>query len=74
MKKLTTKNRIAPTSFESGQIWKMDGSNLRIGTVGKTLVHYKHYRGDTKRAPISLTGKVALGKFLKANKAILTDE
>ncbi|MBI3417218.1 MAG: hypothetical protein HY043_18155 [Verrucomicrobia bacterium] len=52
----------------------MDGSNLRIGTVGKTLVHYKHYRGDTKRAPISLTGKVALGKFLKANKAILTDE
>ncbi len=49
----------------------MEGSNLHIGLIGKTLVHYKHYKGDTKRAPISLSGKVVLEKYLKANKATL---
>lgn len=39
--------------------------------IGKTLVHYKHFKGDTKRAPISLSGKTVLEKYLKENKAVL---
>ena len=57
--------------FESGQVWQLEDSNLQIGLVGKTLVHYKHYKGNTKRAPISLAGKKVLEKYLKEKKAIL---
>jgi hypothetical protein len=57
--------------FQSGQVWQMADSNLQIGLVGKTLVHYKHYRGQVKRASVSLTSKRALGKFLQQSKAML---
>jgi hypothetical protein len=57
--------------LQTGQLWKMDGSSLHIGMVGKTLVHYKHYRGATKRAPISLAALDTLEKFLKQNRATL---
>ena len=49
----------------------MQDSNLQIELVGKRLVHYKLYKGKTKRTPISLSGKEAVEKFLKVNKAIL---
>ena len=49
----------------------MGDSNLQIDLVGKTLIHYKHYKGQTKRAPVSLAGKAVLEKFLKKNKAVL---
>lgn len=49
----------------------MADSNLRIGLIGKTLVHYKHYRGSCPRASVSLTGKEALQEFLRKNKAVL---
>ena len=65
------KNRIPIQPFQSGQIWRLEDSNLQIGLVGKTLVHYKHYKGNTKRAPISLAGKKVLEKYLKDKKAIL---
>ena len=65
------KSRIPLQPFESGQIWQLEDSNLQIGLVGKTLVHYKHYRGNTKRAPISLAGKTVLEKYLREKKAIL---
>jgi hypothetical protein len=65
------KSRIPLQPFESGQIWQLEDSNLQIGLVGKTLVHYKHYKGNTKRAPISLAGKTVLEKYLREKKAIL---
>ena len=49
----------------------MNESRVHIGMVGKTLVHYKLLKGDVKRAPNSLTSKVALQSFLKKNKAVL---
>ena len=52
----------------------MEGSHLRIGLVGKTLVHYKHFKGQVKRSPISLSGKAVLDRFLRVNKAILVQE
>jgi hypothetical protein len=74
MKKTMQKDRISLPPFQSGQIWQMEGSHLRIGTVGKTLVHYKHFKGEAKRSPISLLGKVLLQRFLSEHKAILVQE
>ena len=65
------KNRIPLKELQNGQIWQMEDSNLHIQLVGKRLVHYKLFRGDTKRTPISLSGKEALEKYLKQNKATL---
>ena len=49
----------------------MHDANLEIQEVGKLLVHYKLSRGNAKRVPISLSGKDAVEKFLKDNKATL---
>ena len=49
----------------------MAESNLRIGLIGKTLVHYKHYRGASPRASVSLANKGELSQFLLKNKAVL---
>ena len=57
--------------FQSGQIWQLEDSNLQIGLVGKTLVHYKHYKGEMKRSPVSLLNKDALERFLQDNQAVL---
>jgi hypothetical protein len=66
-----TRQRNRVEGLQTGQIWQMEGSHLRIGVVGKTLVHYKHFKGDAKRCFISLSGKVVLERFLKAQGAIL---
>ena len=42
----------------------MEDSNVRIGLIGKTLVHYKHFKGTTLRAPVSLAAKTTLEEFL----------
>lgn len=70
----TISHKIETDSLECGQVWKMNDSNLEIGLVGKTLVHYKHYRGKIKRVQVSLTSKRELGKFLLDNKAVLATE
>jgi hypothetical protein len=61
-----------PVAFEQGQVWNMKESHVRIGLVGKTLVHYKLLKGDVKRGPNSLTSQAALHNYLKKNKAILS--
>lgn len=60
--------------LENGQIWKLQDSNLQIQLVGKRLVHYKHYKGETKRAPVSLSGKGTLEKYLKDNNGTLVQQ
>ena len=49
----------------------MKDANLHVEGVGKRLVHYKLFKGDAKRAPISLSGKEAVEKYLETNKAVL---
>ena len=71
MKKISQKSRVPLPPFETGQIWAMADSQLHIRQVGKTLVHYKHYQGKTVRAPVSLTNKAALEKYLIEQKAAL---
>jgi len=71
LKKLKSVSRPELPPFATGQIWQMEKSRLQIGTIGKTLVHYKHYRGTTVRSPVSLTGRAALEKYLIENNAVL---
>ncbi len=68
---MTRKNRAIIHPLETGQIWELEDSNLHIGIVGKTLVHYKHFKGEVKRAPNSLTPKTVLEKYLRDKKAVL---
>lgn len=49
----------------------MENSNLHIGLIGKTLVHYKHYKTGIQRAPVSLANKVGLEQYLIENEAVL---
>jgi len=71
MKNKLRKNRVVLQPFERGQIWQMAGSQLVIGLIGKTLVHYKHYKGEMKRSPVSLLNKHALERFLQDKQAVL---
>jgi len=71
MKKKMRKKFITLQPFQDGQIWQMGDSSVQIDQVGKTLVHYKHYRAQTKRPPIRLSNKTALERFLQENDAIL---
>lgn len=71
MKRKTRKTWPIRQPLESGQIWQMEDSHLEIGLIGKTLVHYKHYRGVMKRSPVSLLNKDALERFLQENRAVL---
>ncbi len=64
-------NRSPFKSLENGQVWQMDDTNLQIELVGKRLVHYRHYRGQLKRVPISLSGIEKLEKFLDEKRAVL---
>jgi hypothetical protein len=67
-------SRIPFKPLQSGQVWQMEDTNLQIQLVGKRLVHYKLYKGETKRAPVSLSGKEALEKFLRKNNGVLIQE
>jgi hypothetical protein len=71
MKKNVQNTRVALPPFQTGQVWQMGDSNLQIGLIGKTLVHFKHYTGQVKRSPVSLLNKDALARFLRDNRAVL---
>lgn len=71
LKKNTQKNQVLLPAFQTGQVWQIGDSNLHIGLIGKTLVHFKHYKGQMKRSPVSLLNKKALEKFLQDNEAVL---
>ncbi len=71
MKQLLQKKRTELQPFQTGQIWQLEGSHLHIGQVGKTLVHYKHLKGELKRGPILISPKTSLEKLLRLRKAVL---
>ncbi len=53
----------------------MADSDVQISLVGKTLVHYKHFKSSQpKRAPVSLANKSVLEAYLKSNKATLVPQ
>ena len=71
MKTKTRQSKTFLAPLESGQVWQVGDSHLRIGLVGKTLVHYKHYKGLVKASPVFLSSKEALEKLLEEQKAVL---
>ena len=71
MKNSKPKNRVPLPELQTGQIWQMENSDVHIRLIGKTLVHYKHYKKGIQRSPVSLTGKVVLEKYLKEHEAVL---
>jgi hypothetical protein len=68
---MNRKNRIPLAELAAGQVWRMDGSDLQVALVGKHLVHYKLIRTNAKRTATSLSGRKAVEKYLKDNKAVL---
>ncbi len=71
MKSMSQKSRIAATPLATGQVWRMEDSDLHVDLVGKHLVHYKLIKRDAKRTPMSLSNKKTVEKYLKDNKAVL---
>ena len=60
--------------FQRGQVWRMGEDRVQIQLVGKWLVHYRQYKGPTKRLPTCFTAKSDLEKLLSAHKAVLVQE
>src|SRR2546425_2727129 len=70
MKKITRKSKKVVAPFESGQIWQLGEARLKIGLVGKRLVHYRHYKG-AHASPIFLCAKDVLEKRFQEHRAVL---
>ena len=71
MSKIKTTTRIRQQPLATGQVWRMAKANLQVGMIGKLLVHYKLGKPNAVRVPNSCSGKAAVEKFLKTNKAVL---
>jgi hypothetical protein len=71
MKKIQSPPRIVQPSLAAGQLWRMAGADLRVGTVGKLLVHYKLGKPNAVRVPNSVNPITTVEKYLKAKKAVL---
>ena len=71
MKMKMRKKLVLGQPFHRGQVWRWNDSCVQIELVGKTLVHYKHYKGGNKRPPILLSSKGVLERFLRENDAML---
>jgi len=71
MKNSKPTRRIRLQPLETGQIWRMADLNLKVGLVGKLLVHYKLAKPDAVRSQTSVSGKAVVEKYLKKNKAVL---
>ncbi len=73
LKKSTSSSRLRFPPLQQGQKWELTESNIQIGMVGKRLVHYKHFKGGLKRAPVSIASIAVLENYLQTNKAVLTE-
>jgi hypothetical protein len=71
MEKIKLTGRVRQKPLEAGQLWRMADANLRVGMVGKLLVHYKLGKPDAIRVANSCNGIKTIEKYLKANKAVL---
>ena len=71
MKKIKAPRRIVQPSLAAGQLWRMAEADLRVGMVGKLLVHYKLGKPNAVRVPNSINLIKTVEKYLKAKKAVL---
>ena len=71
MKKIQAPRRIVQQPLAAGQLWRMAGADLRVGMVGKLLVHYKLVKPNAVRGSNSITRIKTIEKYLKTKKAVL---
>jgi hypothetical protein len=71
MRKSKPGRRCRPQPLEAGQVWHMPEAHLRVGMVGKLLVHYKLGKPNALRVANSCSGIATIEKYLKQHKAIL---
>jgi hypothetical protein len=71
MIKTKLSRRVRQQPLEAGQLWRMAEANLRVGMVGKLLVHYKLGKPNAVRVANSCNGIKTIEKYLKVNKAVL---
>jgi hypothetical protein len=74
MRNIKPTRRIRLQPLETGQMWRMAELNLRVGMVGKLLVHYKLAKPNAVRASNSVSPIASVEKYLKKNKAVLVRE
>jgi len=71
MGKNKSAGQVGRPPLETGQLWRMQGANLRVGLVGKMMVHYKLGKPDALRTPNSCSLIKVIEQFLKTKKAVL---
>lgn len=71
LKAINHKTRASAAALATGQVWRMEASDLHVELVGTHLVHYKLIKRGAKRTPMSLSNKKAVEKYLRSNKAVL---
>ncbi len=61
-----------PAGLAEGQLWRIRGGFVRIGHVGKSLVHYKMMNAPERRAvPVRISSIHEVQNFLGQNHAVL---
>ena len=71
MRQIKPSRRSPLHPLKTGQIWRVAELNLRVGLVGKILVHYKLAKPDAVRTSNCVSSKATVEKYLKKNKAVL---
>ncbi|MCI0541584.1 MAG: hypothetical protein L0Z50_40820 [Verrucomicrobiales bacterium] len=62
----------ATAELAEGQLWRIRGGFVRIGHVGKSLVHYKMMNAPERRAvPVRISSIHEVRSFLEQNHAAL---
>ncbi len=62
-------------AIKSGQQWKTATSRLEITTLGKTLVHFRIFKGNYARSTqTGLLNQDSFKEYLKRNKAVLVSD
>jgi hypothetical protein len=71
MKKIKAPRRLVQPVLAAGQLWRMAEADLRVGIVGKLLVHYKLGKPNALHVSNSINPIETVEKYLKAKKAVL---
>lgn len=55
----------------AGQLWRVQGLNLQVNTVGPLMVQYKVSKPDSLKGANEIQAKTDIEKYLKKHKAVL---
>jgi hypothetical protein len=70
---VAAKRKSKPSAeLAEGQLWRIQGGFVRIGHVGKSLVHYKMMNAPERRAvPVRISSIHEVQTFLQQKRAML---